>query len=470
MALYGKRYEKIRPLGRGATGRVELVKDIKTGSLWALKLLNLSYGSQNGQTRTLLGFQQEFSLLKDLNHPSIARVHDAGFDDDAKRHYIVTEYVPGQDLMTATQDCSFDEIEDLFVQSLRALNFIHAKGVFHFDIKPENLLVALSDRHSPQIKLIDFGFGNVFERISSSLNEGEEFMIIGSAFYVAPEIVSNSVGSGGSHDGRADLYSLACAFYEALTRQPPFQSARKDVHEIHHKHIHDEPRDPRDLNPDIPGYLSQILLKLMNKNPDDRYATGAEVIKDLNWLSGRSYQVETDETNQSYVLDHGKMIGREKEFQKFVEDFEERLLVEDNDAPSYLLVHGEDGCGKSRFLSECVNEARRHFTHVMSWFDFKDEDIRNVPMPCLIIGDDVLVTPELLDDIVFDHEFDSLFFVLTTHQKKTPRGSLPTYSLGGFYLGADARLYCQYDRFKECSSRNDAYHFQIHGRSSPLFN
>ena len=154
MTLYANRYLEIKEIGSGVTGRVYLVKDEKTGLTCALKMLHSPLGYI--KYSELEGFQHEFEILKNLNHPSIAKVFDFGVTEESSHLYIVTEFVEGKDLFEYAEGKSIEVIEELFVQALRALNYIHSKKIIHLDIKPQNMLVV--DHGSPTLKLIDFGF------------------------------------------------------------------------------------------------------------------------------------------------------------------------------------------------------------------------------------------------------------------------------------------------------------------------
>ncbi|MBF0106917.1 MAG: protein kinase [Deltaproteobacteria bacterium] len=415
--LYANRYEHVRPLGHGATGSVELVSDSKTGRKCALKLLRLS--RRTGKTATLEGFQREFEILKELSHPHIARVYDAGYDSAAERFYISTEYCSGIDLYKATENLDIEHTEEIFVQTLRALNYLHIKEIFHLDIKPQNILVAHNDDGTHTAKIIDFGFANYFDNDfvqRQKAANSDNVIIIGTPAYTAPEIIS-----GNKHDGRTDLYSLACVFYEALTRKLPFRSDHGDPREVHFKHLNYPPVPLTEINNKIPPYLNDILLKMMNKAPEDRFINAQEVIKEINLHKATPYDVETTATRMSYLLGQGRLVGRHKELAKFRDCYFKRIHLEDYKYKPFLIVTGQSGCGKSRFLQECKYEVQRDFgTDVITWTEFNKTLPEDLKTPCLVIGDDVEIKKIYISKLNIAFNNTRILTILTTSQKEIP--------------------------------------------------
>lgn len=416
MVLYDNRYEEIKNLGSGTYGQVSLAKDLKTGTDCAIKiLLPLFFDTQ--QTLTLETFKSEFHTLKNLNHPYIAKVLDTGFDKGKEYHYIVFEYIKGKDLFDGTKDQSIEVIERLFVQALRALNYLHSQNIHHFDIKPKNFLVVQDQNGQLNLKVIDFGLANFFQQefVKEICNVEEDGKRpgIGSPPFIAPEIIK------GEHaDHRADLYSLGCSFYKAFTRKLPFTGNEKE--EFYYKHLNEEPKSPRFHNPDIPEYLDEILLNLLKKNPSERYESAEKVIKELYLLSATDVEVEPIETRSSYLPEKGKLIGRRDEWRKFKKIFSDRLYLQKNSLnPPYLIITGEKGTGKTRFLEECKNESRKELIPIISWEEVYEGDSKDkLQAPCLVVGDDVFIDSSKLDYIELNFESSSVLTILTTSQKK----------------------------------------------------
>lgn len=422
MKLYANKYEEIRLLGKGATGRVLLVKDHKTEAHYALKIFD---SSPNQMVQSSLeSFQTEFKVLKNLNHPSIAKVYEAGLSESEittisgpeirKEFYIATEYIEGKSLSEACEDLDISSIEALFVQSLRALNYLHNQKIYHLDIKPPNLLVSKNQEGELLVKLIDFGFANFYSRNQDSTHQNDSWVIAGSSPYVSPEIIK-----GEKPDGRSDLYSLACTFYDAFTGQVPFTAMSHE--EYHQKHLHERAQPPSNHRKDLPDYIDKIFLKLLEKNPVDRYGSAQELIEDLNILSNQFYPIETSKTLISYLPEKGTLVGREDEFSQFKDFYDDRFVKGYPEKKPYLIVRGEEGVGKTRFLIECQNEAQKNFVTTMTWKDFMSMDFEDeVPKPCLVIGDDVKVDKPALDLISTVYKDEPFLAVFSTTDPNLP--------------------------------------------------
>src|SRR3989338_6093365 len=190
------RYKITESIGRGAMGEVYVALDTSASDCEiAIKYLKL----QQGHTSALEQFKSEFALLTHLSHPNIAKVYDLMQDEKNQQFFFTSELVKGCEFLAATQNLSLDEIEDLFVQTLRALEYLHGNGIFHFDIKSANLLVSEGDFGLKEkilrgtqynIKLIDFGLATL--RFQGRM--------AGTPSYMAPERVGRE-----NPDGRSDI-------------------------------------------------------------------------------------------------------------------------------------------------------------------------------------------------------------------------------------------------------------------------
>lgn len=328
------RYKISESIGRGATGEVFVATDLqRPGQQIAIKYLKW----QPGKPLALEQFKKEFATLTHLSHPNIARVYDFEQDTDNKQFFFTSELIKGQEFMNAVQGLENEQIEDLFVQALRALEYLHGNGIFHFDIKSANLLIGGEDTQRT-IKLIDFGLAAI--RFQGHL--------AGTPSYMAPEMIMRE-----NPDGRADLYSLGVLVYAALTGVNPFRTPNMD--DTLKKQLHFIPPMPSEQSNAVPKYIDSIIMHLIEKRPADRYQTAAQVIRDINLKSPRKYAVETEETQISYIPWESKFIGRPKELARLENLFKSRQSA-------IITIGGKNGCGRSRLLSEI-----KHLAQVSEW-------------------------------------------------------------------------------------------------------
>jgi serine/threonine protein kinase/DNA-binding NarL/FixJ family response regulator len=260
-----ERYRLVKWLGQGGMGTVYQAHDERLERNVAIKFLSpRQIANQEASAR----FLREARTIARLSHPNIMTLYDV--DREGDWHYLILEYIPGQDLhlVAAERGGALPLPETLHTMQgvLEALAYAHGQGVVHRDIKPENMMITPAG----QVKVTDFGL---------SLVQGEvrltrEDTIVGSVLYLAPEVIE-----GGEAGVRADLYALGAVFYELLTGQPPF--AGDNFAAMFAQIINKPIIPPRALNPTIPEVVEQIVLKLLAKNPNERYASAGEVLAAL---------------------------------------------------------------------------------------------------------------------------------------------------------------------------------------------
>ncbi|MFN7143987.1 MAG: protein kinase domain-containing protein, partial [Myxococcota bacterium] len=258
------RWEVVHPRGRGGMATVFVVRDTRTDELGALKLMSPGSGAEEIERR----FRREFRTLSRLDHPNITRVYDWGTWEG--RPYFVMELVDGQDLRTLVERWASEPPHDRFaiarsvvVQVARALEYVHLRGLIHRDVTPSNVMV-LQDGTA---KLMDFGV--VKETGQSELTAHGE--LLGTVAYVAPEQIN-----GEGVDQRTDLYSLGAVLYLLLTGRRPFNA--RTLAGYLDKHLHRPPRPPRELVPDVPKALEDVCLRLLQKEPADRFASATHLL------------------------------------------------------------------------------------------------------------------------------------------------------------------------------------------------
>jgi len=256
-------YKILRPLGRGGMSIVYLAEHRVSRQPVAIKILPKKRLQETGEF--LEHFRLEADIGARLDHPHIVRVLEAGQEDDV--HYIVTEYFEAETLQSVVErrgPLDFRFAADLIRQAALALAHVHQAGIVHRDVKPGNLLVSATG----QVKLFDFGLALPLSRLTL---RGANPNVIGTADYIAPEQITDSH----TVDGRADLYSLGCVLYFALTGRSPFPTGT--VRERLAAHQTAEPEPIAAFRTDISADLLEIWRKLSAKSPDGRFQTAGEV-------------------------------------------------------------------------------------------------------------------------------------------------------------------------------------------------
>ncbi len=268
------RYVIERQLGRGAMGVVYLASDPVIGRRIALKILRLDLpGAEESSERLRSRFQREAQSAGILSHPNIVTVYDAIEQTDDGALCIAMEYVEGtnlSDILRKPETLAPDFVLDIAAQIADALEYAHAQGVIHRDVKPANVIVTPSGR----AKITDFGIAHL---IDSALSDDLRFL--GTPSYMAPERIE-----GREIDQRADLFSLGVVIYQLVTRHMPFKGS--SVADLTRSIARDAPMPPERFSPEISPDLRGILMKSLEKDPAKRYQTAAALATDLRAVLG----------------------------------------------------------------------------------------------------------------------------------------------------------------------------------------
>lgn len=260
----GKRYEIVELIGRGGMAYVYKARDLKLNRYVAVKVLREEY-TENEQF--IKKFDRESQAVACLSHPNIVGVYDVGVQDNI--YYIIMEYVDGitlkQYLMRKGR-LDYTEATRFVMDISNALRCAHENKIIHRDIKPHNILLT----RDLVPKVADFGIARAIT--SSTVTMTNQTM--GSVHYISPE-----QAKGGFVDERSDLYSLGILYYELLTGKLPFDEENTVTIAI--KHIQEEIVPPKLLEPKIPERVNQIVVKLTQKKPDERYQNTDELMEDL---------------------------------------------------------------------------------------------------------------------------------------------------------------------------------------------
>ncbi|MGI8477050.1 MAG: protein kinase domain-containing protein, partial [Thermomicrobiales bacterium] len=244
----GRRYRIERKIGEGGTAEVYLAFDSVLNREVALKWLRPQFAADRGFRSR---FEREAQAAARMNHPNIIAIFDVG--EDRGLPFIVMEYIPGQTLDAIIADeapLHPDDVAILMDQVGAALDFAHAQGIVHRDIKPQNILVDPTGL----VKVVDFGIAKGLS--DSALTQSGTS--IGTAQYVSPEQASGLMATPES-----DIYSLAVVAYEMVTGVLPFTG--ETVVGIATQHITNPPPDPSDVNRELPHEVADIILRGLDK-------------------------------------------------------------------------------------------------------------------------------------------------------------------------------------------------------------
>ncbi|MDD2440948.1 MAG: protein kinase, partial [Eubacteriales bacterium] len=265
--IIGGRYRLIRTIGQGGMAQVYLAEDQQAEqALVAVKVLRDDLAQDPEFVRR---FATEARAASSLSHPNIVKVLDYGQDGELR--YIVQEYVEGstlKDLIEVRGVLPWQLAVPLAIQIGLALEHAHRNGVVHRDIKPHNILI------TPDMtaKVTDFGIARAANSATITLTSGVTF---GSVHYFSPEQARGSlVGE------KSDIYSLGIMLYEMVTGQLPFDGETSVAIAI--KHLQEMPRMPSSIQADIPASLDNIIIKCIQKSPDNRYADARELVDELD--------------------------------------------------------------------------------------------------------------------------------------------------------------------------------------------
>ncbi|MEX2356970.1 MAG: serine/threonine-protein kinase, partial [Pirellulaceae bacterium] len=280
------KYRLLSLLGTGGMSSVYLAQHLVMNRKVAIKVLPRR---RVNDTSYLARFQLEAQAVAHLDHPNIVRAFDIDNEDDT--HYIVMEYVPGQDFQALVRQSgatSFAAAADYIAQAADGLQHAHDKGVIHRDIKPANLL--LDDRGI--VKILDMGLAQFKQEENSSLTIAHEENVLGTADYLAPEQAVNSH----KVDHRVDLYSLGCSLYYLIAGHPPFNEGSLAQRIAKHQSVMPPPLT--EVRADCPQSLSDLCQKMIAKQPEERFQSAAEVAHTLReWLATHGKPISMIETS-----------------------------------------------------------------------------------------------------------------------------------------------------------------------------
>ncbi|MBI3722687.1 tetratricopeptide repeat protein [bacterium] len=269
-------YRIVEVLGRGGMGVVYKAQDQRSGRAVALKIVS----SELARDATFQKrFQREGRAAAALRHENVVALHEAGEENGTP--YLAFEHVEGGTLKAklARGRLAWSEAAELGAGIARGLAAVHEAGLIHRDLKPDNVLLWKGDGSREIPKLADFGLVGAqasFLAVSAALTKTGE--ILGTLEYMAPEQADGQRAL----TARADLYSLGAVLYALVAGVPPFEGTG---YALLKKHLVATPRSPRSLAPDLPRGFEWLILALLEKEPDNRPSSAAEVVRELEAIS-----------------------------------------------------------------------------------------------------------------------------------------------------------------------------------------
>ena len=262
------RYEIVAELGRGAMGVVYKALDPQIGRTVAVKTVSLLGQEPDEEKEFRLRFNHEAQAAGRLHHPGIVAIFDVGENPENGDPYIVLEYVAGESLnriLAREKKLPLGTALQLVEEVAEALDYAHAQGVIHRDVKPGNILLT-EDGHA---KIADFGIAKL--NLAHFTLPGK---VLGTPAYMSPEQLS-----GEGVDGRSDLFSLGVILYAMVTGHSPFQGNSATT--VCFKVANREPVAASALDLTLPRELDEVIARAMAKNPEERYQRGAELAEDV---------------------------------------------------------------------------------------------------------------------------------------------------------------------------------------------
>lgn len=321
--LLHDRYRLDAELGKGGMGVVYQGHDTLLGRDVAIKILERAFR----QTDTYQRFISEAQTIAQINHPNIVAVYDAGEYEGSP--YIVMELLQGES-PTTQPPRPVSQVLDITMQVCDALHLVHSRGIIHRDIKPENVIILPGG----QVKLMDFGLAH--DQASRLTQAGA---IIGTVFYLSPE-----QALGKEIDVRADIYAVGVMLYELTTGRLPFTG--ETILSVITQHLYATPAPPSSLNPALPPALNDLILRMLNKAPEDRPSDVAQVIQDLKEIKA---QISTEQAASHPPFSaraNGNLIAGAEQPKTGVYLLMERWRnqgLQVLDVASLALVHGSPG-------------------------------------------------------------------------------------------------------------------------------
>ncbi len=309
----------------------------------------------------LIKYKQEYKITNTFkNKKNIITVYKL---EKIKTNYIlILEDFGGisLDIFLKEEKITIKEFLEVAIKIISALKEIHELNIIHKDINPSNIVY---NSKTKEIKIIDFGISSTLQKEKPSFQNPN--ILEGTLAYISPEQTGRM---NRQLDYRSDFYSLGATFYELLSKQLPFE--KQEPLELIHSHIAQEPVPLNIINPNIPQILSDIVMKLLAKTPEERYQSAWGIKADLQTCLEKldkqekiaSFQLASQDSSDSFQISQ-KLYGRENEIEILLRKFAQ-IKNQENQSSVMILVSGYSGIGKSALVREIyqpITEAKGYF-------------------------------------------------------------------------------------------------------------
>lgn len=293
--LLDGRYELLEAIGSGGMSIVYKARLNNVNKLFAIKTLNIQVQARDNVRER---FNRETTLLLKLEHPHIVSVQDCLYGPN-NQPYLVMDLLRGITLeqeLLKSGPLLWNRVRKIMIQVCAAVKYAHQHAVVHRDLKPGNIM--LLENEVDFVKVLDFGLALIGENTRKITQSGEFW---GSPPYASPEQVR-----GNDTDHRSDIYSLGCVMYELLTGKDPFHGS--GLYELLNRHVNETPAEMAVTNPDVkvPAEMEKLVFKCLEKNPQDRFQSVAELQHALESLTSDSGQIVVGDVDAS-----SKQIGEQ---------------------------------------------------------------------------------------------------------------------------------------------------------------
>jgi serine/threonine protein kinase len=284
--IVGENYEIISLIGVGGMGYVYRVRHRILQKQYAMKTLSAQHVSEIAWRR----LQVEAQAIARMNHPNIVGIHNLGLHEDRLPYYVM-DLLDGESLADRLKrgSLTLPQALPIFIEVCRGLGYAHKKGIIHRDIKPGNIiLLKVPDSSGATVKIVDFGIA----KLSGASDPNNQNLtcigeVFGSPYYMSPEQCE-----GKRIDARSDIYSVGCTLFEALVGHPPFRGNNPVQTMVMHQ-SHESPSMSTASGKNFPDEIEELVAKLLEKAPMDRYQSLDKVAEDLQSIAaGREVQTK----------------------------------------------------------------------------------------------------------------------------------------------------------------------------------